>query len=149
MNKKDLGRQIKEVRTQNGLTQESLAQKCNLDIRTIQRIESGVVMPRFYTIQIINKVLGTNFNLNGGNIFQKGLNELRYGFNSLASKDDLFPILMINSFMWALVIIVLPNALNETSYFKKIYPILAGGAVISIIAVTKAWEIRKRNLKLD
>ncbi len=47
--------------------------------------------------------------------------------------------------MWALVIVVLLIALHGTGYYTKIYPVLAGGAVVSIVAVSKAWAIRKKN----
>lgn len=36
-----------------GLTQEELVEKCNISIRTIQRIEAGEVTPRSYTIKTI------------------------------------------------------------------------------------------------
>ena len=58
-----ISQQIKAARQSKGLTQAQLAEKCNLDIRTIQRIESGMVKPRFYTIDLINKALGTDFNV--------------------------------------------------------------------------------------
>lgn len=32
---------IRELRKQKGWTQENLAEKCNLSVRTIQRLESG------------------------------------------------------------------------------------------------------------
>ncbi len=63
MEKNGTSQQIKSARQNLGLTQAQLAEKCNLDIRTIQRIESGMVTPRYYTINLINKVLGTNINV--------------------------------------------------------------------------------------
>lgn len=36
-----LGLKIKELRTQQGITQETLSGICDVDIRTIQRIEKG------------------------------------------------------------------------------------------------------------
>jgi len=59
MNNIKPGKQISEARKKHGLTQAELADKCRLNIRTIQRIESGDVTPRAYTIRIINEVLGT------------------------------------------------------------------------------------------
>ena len=56
-----MGDQIRESRKAQNLNQMDLALKCKLDIRTIQRIESGEVMPRLYTLRIINEALGTNF----------------------------------------------------------------------------------------
>jgi transcriptional regulator with XRE-family HTH domain len=53
MNQPDLGRKIAELRKAKGLTQEELVGKCNLSVRTLQRIESGEVTPRSYTAKII------------------------------------------------------------------------------------------------
>ena len=61
MKQSEIGQKIREVRIKEGLTQLQLAEKCNIDIRTIQRIESGEVVPRMYTLRIINEALGTNF----------------------------------------------------------------------------------------
>lgn len=61
MEEQTLGDQIREARKAHNLNQMDLAFKCHLDIRTIQRIESGEVMPRLYTLRIINEALGTEF----------------------------------------------------------------------------------------
>jgi transcriptional regulator with XRE-family HTH domain len=53
MKQPELGRKISELRTSKGLTQEELVEKCNISVRTIQRIESGEVTPRSYTIKTI------------------------------------------------------------------------------------------------
>jgi transcriptional regulator with XRE-family HTH domain len=53
MKQPDLGRKIAELRKAKSLTQEELVKKCNLNVRTLQRIESGVVTPRSYTIKAI------------------------------------------------------------------------------------------------
>jgi transcriptional regulator with XRE-family HTH domain len=53
MNQPDLGKKIAELRKAKGLTQEELVEKCNLNVRTLQRIESGDVTPRSYTIKAI------------------------------------------------------------------------------------------------
>lgn len=60
MKQPDLGKKIAELRKAQGLTQEQLVEKCNLNVRTLQRIESGEVMPRSYTIRIIFSALGYN-----------------------------------------------------------------------------------------
>lgn len=60
MKQPDLGRKIAELRKAKGLTQEELVQKCNLSVRTLQRIESGEVTPRSYTIRIIFAALDYN-----------------------------------------------------------------------------------------
>ncbi|MBI9063699.1 MAG: helix-turn-helix transcriptional regulator [Marinilabiliaceae bacterium] len=53
MKQPDLGKKISELRLAKGLTQGELAEKCNLCLRTIQRIESAEVTPRSYTIKLI------------------------------------------------------------------------------------------------
>lgn len=53
MKQPELGRKISELRKAKGLTQEELVEKCNIGVRTIQRIETGEVTPRSYTIKAI------------------------------------------------------------------------------------------------
>lgn len=56
-----LGKRISELRKEKGLTQEELVEQCNINVRTIQRIEAGEVNPRSYTIKAILEVLGVNY----------------------------------------------------------------------------------------
>lgn len=58
MKQPELGKKILELRKQKGLTQEELVEQCNINVRTIQRIEAGEVSPRLYTIKTILEVLG-------------------------------------------------------------------------------------------
>jgi len=53
MKQPDLGKKISELRKAKGLTQEELVEKCNISVRTIQRIETGDVTPRMYTLKTI------------------------------------------------------------------------------------------------
>ena len=53
-----LGQKISELRKQKGFTQEELVEKCNINVRTIQRIEAGEVMPRSFTLKTILNALG-------------------------------------------------------------------------------------------
>ena len=53
MKQPELGKKIFELRQNKGLTQSELAEKCNLSLRTVQRIESTEVIPRNYTIKLI------------------------------------------------------------------------------------------------
>jgi len=61
MEKLDFGSKLIELRKAKGLTQEEVAEKCKITVRTIQRIESGIVTPRAYTIKIISDVIGFDF----------------------------------------------------------------------------------------
>lgn len=56
-NQLSLGEQIKIARNNKKLSQVEFAEKCRLNIRTIQRIENNEVKPRLYTLRIIEKVL--------------------------------------------------------------------------------------------
>ncbi len=47
-----IGNRIIKLRKLKGLTQEDLADKTNLSVRTIQRIEKGDVDPRNYTLNV-------------------------------------------------------------------------------------------------
>lgn len=57
MKQPDLGLKIIDLRQTKGLTQEELVKLCNISVRTLQRIESGEVEPRGYTLRLISKVL--------------------------------------------------------------------------------------------
>ena len=48
-----LGRTILNLRQLKKLTQEELVEQCNINVRTLQRIEAGEVTPREYTIRAI------------------------------------------------------------------------------------------------
>ena len=61
MNQPDLGLKISELRQQKGLTQEKLAELCEVSPRTIQRIESGEVDPRAYTLHCLGNALEFDF----------------------------------------------------------------------------------------
>lgn len=61
MKQPELGIKISELRKAKGLTQEELVEKCNISVRTIQRIEAGEVTPRSYTIKSILDVLEYDF----------------------------------------------------------------------------------------
>lgn len=57
----ELGKRIADLRKAKGLTQEELVEKCNLSVRTLQRIEAGEVIPRPYTIKLIFEALEVPF----------------------------------------------------------------------------------------
>ena len=65
MNQPDLGLKIAELRGQKGLTQEKLAEYCEVSTRTIQRIESGEVEPRPFTRNSLSNILEFDFGREG------------------------------------------------------------------------------------
>ena len=57
MQQSTTGDKVAHLRSQKGMTQKELADACHVDIRTIQRIESGDVEPRIYTIKLLANAL--------------------------------------------------------------------------------------------
>ncbi|MEO0572791.1 MAG: helix-turn-helix transcriptional regulator [Bacteroidota bacterium] len=61
MQQPELGLRITELRKQKGLTQDELVDLCNINVRTLQRIENGEVSPRSYTIKTILSALDYDY----------------------------------------------------------------------------------------
>jgi len=57
MNQHEIGRKLLELRKRKGLTQEELALRCGVNVRSIQRIEAGTVSPRVATLKLIGAEL--------------------------------------------------------------------------------------------
>lgn len=57
MEKGILGKRVKELRLSNGFSQEYLADETKLNLRTIQRIESGTTIPRGDTLSRLASTL--------------------------------------------------------------------------------------------
>jgi transcriptional regulator with XRE-family HTH domain len=60
MDKTSIAKKIIHFRKLKGITQEALAEITGLNVRTIQRIESGEVDPRLYTLKSIADALNVN-----------------------------------------------------------------------------------------
>jgi len=52
-----LGNKVRNSRKKLGLSQVALAEKANVSLSTIQRIEKGIVKPRAFTLKIIAETL--------------------------------------------------------------------------------------------
>ncbi len=61
MKQPELGLKITALRRQKGYTQEELVELCNINVRTLQRIENGEVTPRSYTIKTILSALDYDY----------------------------------------------------------------------------------------
>jgi len=61
MRQPDLGSKVTELRLAMNLTQEQLAEYCEVSTRTIQRIESGEVDPRTHTLAMLGDTLEFDF----------------------------------------------------------------------------------------
>ena len=60
MHQPELGQRLTSLRKEKNLTQEELAEKSHVSVRTIQRIEAGEVLPRISTVKILLEALGQN-----------------------------------------------------------------------------------------
>lgn len=89
MKQPELGKKISEIRKQKGLTQEELVEQCNINVRTIQRIEAGEVTPRSYTIKAILEVLGVTFDEVITEEYSKGKFDSILGINAKNLKSSI------------------------------------------------------------
>ncbi len=92
MKQPELGKKIIELRKNKGLTQEELVEKCNLNVRTLQRIESGEVNPRDYTKKSIFAALdydASESSTNKENAIKKIYNQLQ-NFNIMNDSKKFF-----------------------------------------------------------
>lgn len=92
MKQPELGKKIIELRKSKGLTQEELVEKCNLNVRTLQRIEAGEVNPRNYTKKSIFVALDYDENtasINKENTIKKIYNQLQK-FNMMNNSKFFF-----------------------------------------------------------
>jgi uncharacterized Tic20 family protein len=93
MNQPELGLKVSELRQQKGLTQEQLAERCEVSPRTIQRIESGEVDPRAYTLHCLGAVL--EFEFSEENTANENL------WLTLLHLSSMFCILIIPLLLWS------------------------------------------------
>jgi len=61
MQQPELGRRLTALRKERNLTQEELVEKSHVSVRTIQRIETGEVLPRMSTVKILLEALGESY----------------------------------------------------------------------------------------
>ncbi|MBF9018991.1 MULTISPECIES: helix-turn-helix domain-containing protein [unclassified Oceanispirochaeta] len=62
MKQPEIGKVVTHLRLQKGMTQETLGELCEVSTRTIQRIESGEVDPRTFTLNNLSNILEYDFN---------------------------------------------------------------------------------------
>lgn len=91
MKQPELGKKIVELRKQLNLTQEELVDKCNVNVRTLQRIEAGEVTPRLSTLRVITEALELDFDEVFGSIEKPAFFESLFVIN--LSKEQLYQLL--------------------------------------------------------
>jgi len=87
MKQPELGKMIAELRKVKGYTQEELVEKCKLNVRTLQRIEAGEVIPRSYTVKIILEELDFDFSNSSDFSPEVRSDEERIGLSSILKKS--------------------------------------------------------------
>ena len=107
MTQPELGQEIARLRKENGLTQEELVERCNINVRTIQRIEAGDVTPRSYTIKSI--LAAMNLDLEALKV-----SEAKVQFN-IENKEKTYKTLVLA--MVSGVLYILTMILADISYF--------------------------------
>jgi transcriptional regulator with XRE-family HTH domain len=128
--RKTIAEQIKDLRKELGLTQADLADRCNLDIRTIQRIESGKVKPRAYTIGLINGNLNNQIEIEPDDL----LNNARFEqYQNTFKKRRTARYILVGTALFTLLIAFLLLLLDVPKmYFAPVIYILMFAHLIAI-----------------
>jgi transcriptional regulator with XRE-family HTH domain len=100
MKNAQLAKRIKELRTQNGFSQEELAERSGLSLRTIQRIENGETIPREDSLKRLSAILGESTDTLGWTMKENRGLLMMINFSALSY--ILFPFLgvLIPLFVW-------------------------------------------------
>ena len=93
MKQPDIGLKVAELRAQKNMTQEKLAEYCEVSTRTIQRIENGEVEPRAYTRNSLSNILEYDFGQD--NTENEGL------WLTILHMSSMFVIVLIPLLLWS------------------------------------------------
>lgn len=140
MNSTLIGEKIKNARNKKNLTQTELADKCHLNIRTIQRVEKEEVSPRSYTLRLINEVLDTEFiNESTKDKEEEELIQLRKKF---LKRKNIRVISIISSIFFLLMVglVILPLSrvynIPKIAWAPFVYLIM----LAHIVCITVSWR---------
>jgi DNA-binding XRE family transcriptional regulator len=126
-----LAAKVSNSRKKLGLSQEALAEKANVSLSTIQRIEKGTVKPRAFTV----KVLAETLDLNISELFSKST-------ESNNSKLILSALKRMNLSNLLLVFVPFINLIIPTILWKKSKDIQSNNIVAGkIISFQLLWSI--------
>ncbi len=122
MNQPELGKKIAELRKAKGFTQEELVEKCNLSVRTLQRIESGDVTPRSYTRKIIFTALDYSIHEEPESVgfnFQSRLEQLnKYLLDLFNLKTNTMKKISVLSIPLIIITVILISVCTESNAQK-------------------------------
>lgn len=145
MKQPELGKKILELRKQKGFTQEELVDQCNINVRTIQRIEAGDVSPRSYTIKVILEVLGFDYE----EVFEKKYTPGKFDSILRINKDKIYKQLNTAMIFGIVYFIVgffeigadLLSFEKDNIAFKSIYIIIKVISIISLFLFFRGFVI--------
>jgi transcriptional regulator with XRE-family HTH domain len=106
---------ITEARKNKGLTQEELADKASVTVRTIQRIESGETVPRNFTLKAIAEALDIPFD----ELLKKNNGHISPAEQTTDKEDAIHFLQMVNLSSFAYLIIPYVHFLVPMSVLKK------------------------------
>lgn len=107
--------QLKEIRTQKGLTQQQLADQTGITLRTIQRIEKGEVKPSLHSLNVLSRVLEVDFEVVDA-IDSKKSNEINIQIK-ITDMNQLFNDLkMLFKNNWKILLVIFLVLLFLTNY---------------------------------
>jgi len=113
----ELGKKVLELRKSKGITQEELVEKCNLSVRTLQRIESGEVTPRPITVKLIFEALEESFDkaMENKGLTQKWLEQFYISLIDLFNlKTNTMKKISILTLITSAIVIGVFSITNET-----------------------------------
>jgi transcriptional regulator with XRE-family HTH domain len=122
MKQPELGIKICEIRNQKNITQKELSESCKVDIRTIQRIESGEVTPRISTLKLLAEALNSDIEI----FNEEKHNNSNYLSSSILLAIFITGIIYFISFILTLPIIPKNNFLLSINLFMTIIYTLSG-----------------------
>jgi len=121
-----LGKKISTQRKISGLSQELLAEKCGITLRTIQRIENDKSIPRPYTL----KVIADSLNLEMRDFEQNIISE---------QQTNIFPELQTNNGNLSKI-----NLINSSTLLGVLFPFLNLIAPTVLLIINKNGVVRKK-----
>ncbi len=134
MKQPQLGQKIQEWRKAKGMTQEELVELCNINVRTIQRIEAGEVTPRPFTVKAILEALQVAEDA----IAQEGENatspQFTKQFRTSFIAGIIYLVLAVGETL--LDVSVMAGEISPSGHWQLVYPVLKLAVLISFAVFT-------------
>ena len=119
MKQPEIGRLIAKHRIRQKLTQQQIATECNINIRTIQRIESGKVMPRLHTLKLLSGILEFDFQAESEPIRKHINSRIREILSQIFAKPKISVIIVLITLIGTILSIISNKFLNALAFSLK------------------------------